>query len=72
MNARTRTIVLSFLLAAVATLGGCYYPPYPGYAYGYGYPGYTYPAPYPAYYGPGPFVGGFVIGGGYYGRRSYR
>ena len=70
MTTRIRTCLL---LAAASLLGGCYYAPYPGYAYGYGYgyPGYAYPAAYPGYYGPGPFVGAVVVGGGY-GRRFYR
>lgn len=48
-------------------MGGCYYPPYAGYAHGYGYP-----LAYPGYYGPSPFVGALVIGGGFGGRRFYR
>lgn len=66
MTTRTRTILLPLLFAAVALLGGCYYAPYPGYAYGYGYPRYA----YPGYYGPSPFVGAVVVGGGF-GRGYY-
>ena len=61
-----RKALLPLLLAVSTLLGGCYYGPYPGYAYGYGYPGYGYA--YPGYYGPSPFVGAVVIGGG----RFYR
>ena len=77
-----RKALLPLLLAASASLGGCYYTPYPGYAYGYGQPGYGYPgtgyaaaypgygyaAAYPGYYGASPCVGAVVIGGGRYYR----
>lgn len=72
MSIRSRKFLLPLLLAATTSLGGCYYAPYPAYAYGYGYPGYGYPAPYPGYYGPSPFVGAVVVGGGYRGRGFYR